>query len=140
MPLMLLLVDFYPEPRAYSRILRRVLGQMPPRKTAPNPKNNPNSNPYPNQGSIFLQGNCLVVLNPKTNPNLKQNPNPNQGAIFFGGQDNCPDTINKHYCEFPFMFKQGYVYFFSIFFFLYFSPTIKLLLQNVKKKCFKSIE
>ena len=33
-----------------------VLGQLPPRKIAPNPKTNPN--PNPNMGIIFLRGNC----------------------------------------------------------------------------------
>ena len=37
-----------------------VLGQLPPRKIAPNPKTNPN----PNQGAIFLGGNCLVAPQP----------------------------------------------------------------------------
>ena len=51
-----------------------VLGQLPPRKIAPNPKTNPNSN----QGSIFLWGNCLVAPNPKANANLDRNLNPNR--------------------------------------------------------------
>ena len=38
-----------------------VLGQLPPRKIAPNPKTNPNTNPNPKRGAIFLGGNCLVA-------------------------------------------------------------------------------
>ena len=42
-----------------------VLGQLPPRKIAPNPKTNPKPNPYSNQGeAIFLGGNCLIFLQP----------------------------------------------------------------------------
>ena len=37
-----------------------VLGQLPQKKIAPNPKTNPNSNPNSNRGVIFLGGNCLV--------------------------------------------------------------------------------
>ena len=37
-----------------------VLGQLLPRKIAPNPKTNPNpkSSPDPNRRAIFLRGNC----------------------------------------------------------------------------------
>ena len=42
----------------------KVLGQLPPRKIAPNPKTNPNPNPNPNQGVIFLRDNCLVAPHP----------------------------------------------------------------------------
>ena len=68
-----------------------VLGQLPAKRTAPNPKTKPKSNPNPNRGAIFLGGICLVYPNPKTNPNLDANPNPNRVfsnpnrvAIFFG--------------------------------------------------------
>ena len=33
-----------------------VLGQLPPRKIAPNPKTN--ANPNPNRGVTFLRGDC----------------------------------------------------------------------------------
>ena len=41
-----------------------VLGHLPPRNIAPNPKTNPNSNPNPdpNHGAIFLGGNCPDIL------------------------------------------------------------------------------
>ena len=41
----------------YSSITM-ILGQLPPRKIAPNPKTNPKANPNPNRGVIFLGGNC----------------------------------------------------------------------------------
>ena len=47
--------------------LKVVLGQLPPRKIAPNlnsnPNPKPNPNPNPNQGGGgFLEGNCLDTL------------------------------------------------------------------------------
>ena len=57
----------------------RVLGQLPPRKIAPNPKANPN--PYPN-------------------------PNPKRGAIFHGG--NCPDTFLRSIKETNWLISKGY--------------------------------
>ena len=47
---------------AYPDInIAMVLGQLPSRKIAPNPKTNHNANPNPNpyRGAIFLGGNCL---------------------------------------------------------------------------------
>ena len=41
-----------------------VLGQLPPRKIAPNPKTNPKPNANANWGTIFLEGNCLVASQP----------------------------------------------------------------------------
>ena len=58
----------------------------PPKENCPNPKTKPNSNPNPNQGTIFLGGNCLFASNPKTNPNLDPDPNTNWGDIFLGVQ------------------------------------------------------
>ena len=59
---------------SYFVNISKVLGQLPPRKIAPNPKINPNPNPNSNQGTIFLRGNCLLSPNPKTNPDLDGNP------------------------------------------------------------------
>ena len=69
-----------------------VLEQLPLRKIASYPKNNPN------QEAIFLGGNHLVAPQSKTNPDLDANPNPNGGgeAIFFGG--NCLDTCIYKVC------------------------------------------
>ena len=50
------------QPNSYY--LFPVLGQLPPKKIAPNPKTNPNPNLNPNQCSIFLRGNCLVTPQP----------------------------------------------------------------------------
>ena len=47
-----------------NNVYSRVLGQLPPRKIAPNPKTNPNPNPDSNRWAIFLGGNCLVVPRP----------------------------------------------------------------------------
>ena len=58
----------------------------PEENCPPNLKTNPNPNPNPNRGAIFFGGNCLFVLNPKTNPNLDPNHNPNRATIFLGGQ------------------------------------------------------
>ena len=44
--------------------LLMVLGQLPPRKIASNPKTSPNPNPNPNQTAISLRGNFLVVSQP----------------------------------------------------------------------------
>ena len=44
--------------------LLMVLGQLPPRKIASNPKTSPNPNPNPNQKAISLRGNFLVVSQP----------------------------------------------------------------------------
>ena len=63
-----------------------VLGQLPPRKIAPNPKTNPKPNANPNWGTIFSRAIVWLPPNPKTNPDLEPNPNPNQGSIFLGGQ------------------------------------------------------
>ena len=41
-----------------------VLGQLPRQKIALQPKTNTKPNPKPNQGGIFLWGNCLVALQP----------------------------------------------------------------------------
>ena len=63
-------------------VSKTVLGQLPPRKIAPNPKTNPKPNPNPNRGAMFLECNCLVAHPPrnrKTNPNLDPNPNPSRG-------------------------------------------------------------
>ena len=62
-------------------VSKTVLGQLPPRKIAPNPKTNPKPNPNPNRGAMFLECNCLVAppRNRKTNPNLDRNPNPSRG-------------------------------------------------------------
>ena len=68
----------------------RILGQLPPRKIAPNPKTNPKLNPNPNRETIFFGGNCLVAPNPKTNPDFDPNPIPNRGEFSLGG--NSPDT------------------------------------------------
>ena len=58
-------------------------------KFPPNTKTNPNPILNPNQGTLFLRGNCLVAPppspNPKTNPNLDRNRNPIRGAVFLGG-------------------------------------------------------
>ena len=54
-----------------------VLGQLPPRKFAPSPKTNLNSNPNCNWGAIFLGVIAWLPPNPKTNPNFDPNPNPN---------------------------------------------------------------
>ena len=46
-----------------------VLGQLPPRKIAPNPKTNSNPNPNPDpgrgggRGAIFFRGNCPNTSN-----------------------------------------------------------------------------
>ena len=42
----------------------KVLGQLPPKKIAPDPKTNPNPNPNPNVEALFLGGNCLVASQP----------------------------------------------------------------------------
>ena len=57
-------------------------------KFPPNTKTNPNPILNPNQGTLFLRGNCLVAPpspNPKTNPNLDRNRTPIRGAVFLGG-------------------------------------------------------
>ena len=41
-----------------------VLGQLTPRKIAPQPKTNPNPNPNTNQGAILLGDNFLVDPQP----------------------------------------------------------------------------
>ena len=45
-----------------------VLGQLLPRKVAPNPTSNPNAKPNPNsnRGAIFLGGNCPDTAIPFT--------------------------------------------------------------------------
>ena len=40
-----------------KRMIWWVLGQLPQRKLPPNPKTNPNLDPNPNRGEIFLGGN-----------------------------------------------------------------------------------
>ena len=45
-----------------------VLGQLPPRKIAPQHQNQPYSKPNSNRRAIFLGGNCLVDPNPKHLP------------------------------------------------------------------------
>ena len=67
----------------WSSIL--VLGQLPPRKTAPIPKTL--TQPLTLTGGQFSSG-AIVWLPPnrKINPNLDPNPNPNRGAIFLGVQ------------------------------------------------------
>ena len=42
-----------------------VLGQLAPRKIAPNPNSNtnPNPNPNPNREAIFLGSNCPDIVN-----------------------------------------------------------------------------
>ena len=65
-------------------VSKRVLGQLPSRKIAANPKTNPKPNPNPTRGTIFFRCNCLGAPNPKTNPELDPKPNPNRGTIFFG--------------------------------------------------------
>ena len=63
-----------------------VLGQLPPRKIAPNPKTNPNPNPNPNQRAIFLPGNCLVApQTPKLTLNLTETPTLTRGQFSSGG-------------------------------------------------------
>ena len=74
-------------------IFLMVLEQLPPRKISPSPKTNPNPNPSPNWGLIFLEGNCLVAPNPKTNPKLVPNPNPNRGQL--SSEGNCPDALSN---------------------------------------------
>ena len=54
-----------------------VLRQLPSKENCPNPKTKPNSNPNPNQWTIFLGGNCLFASNPKINPNLDPDTNTN---------------------------------------------------------------
>ena len=59
---------------------------MPLRKIGPNPKTNPKPNPNPNREAVFLECNCLVAPNSKTNPDLDSNPNPNREVVFLGEQ------------------------------------------------------
>ena len=48
-----------------------VLGQMPPRKIAPNPKTNPNPNPNPNWGAIvWLPPTLKLTLTLTQTPTL----------------------------------------------------------------------
>ena len=63
-----------------------VLGLLPPRKIAPNPKTIPKLNPNPNKGQFSSDAIVWLILNHKTNPDLDPNYNPNQGAIFLRGQ------------------------------------------------------
>ena len=53
--------------------VKMVLGQLFPRKIAPNPKPNANPNPNPNWGAIFLGGNCLDTGKNKRNEKQKRN-------------------------------------------------------------------
>ena len=56
-------------------------------ENCPQPQTNLKSNPNPNWGTTFLEGNGLVAPppNPKTNADLDPNTNPNRGAIFLRG-------------------------------------------------------
>ena len=55
-----------------------VLGQLPPRKIAPNPNYNPNPNPNPNRGAIFIGGNCSDTC---LNTTVRKFNNSNIGTI-----------------------------------------------------------
>ena len=90
----------------------RVLGQLSPRKIAPNPKTNPNLNPNPNWGAIFLERIYLVAPNPKTDSNLDPNTNPNRRAVFSGG--NCPDTSRQYF--FVVCATEGFVFYVILWF------------------------
>ena len=63
-----------------------VLGQLPPRKIAPNPKTNPQPNLTLTEEQLFLRAIVWLPPKPKTNPDLDPNSNHNQGAIFLGWQ------------------------------------------------------
>ena len=53
--------------------VKTVLGQLNPRKIAPNPDPNANPNSDPNQGAIFLEGNCPDTGKNKRNEKQKRN-------------------------------------------------------------------
>ena len=67
----------------------------------PTPKLTLIQTPNPNQGTIFLKGNCLIASNPKTNPTLGPNSNPNRGGNFPWETEGstCPDTILDFKCS-----------------------------------------
>ena len=69
-----------------SAILKLILGKMPLSKIGPNPKTNPKPNPNPNREAVFLECNCLVAPNSKTDPDLDPIPNPNRDVVFLGEQ------------------------------------------------------
>ena len=81
-----------------------VLGQLPPRKTAPIPKTL--TQPLTLTGGQFSSG-AIVWLPPnrKINPNLDPNPNPNRGAIFFGRQ------LSRYHRYYAFLLNSNNVFY-----------------------------
>ena len=61
--------------------LSEVLGQLRPRKIAPNPKTNPNPNPNPNRRQFSMGAIVWLPPNSRTNSNLDPNPNRNGGQL-----------------------------------------------------------
>ena len=55
--------------------VKTVLGQLPPKKIAPNPNPNPKTNPNsnPNLGTIFLGDSCPDTGKNKRNKKQKRN-------------------------------------------------------------------
>ena len=61
--------------------LSEVLGQLRPRKIAPNPKTNPNPNPNPNRRQFSMGAIVWLPHNSRTNSNLDPNPNRTGGQL-----------------------------------------------------------